>query len=93
VKKAQKEEKVKNIGGDLSKEMIFQVIRFSIFLDIFIDFCIFVTNFGHSLGTVDTNLPTLLTIFLHRFSTRGEVLQGKFAQGDPRCDTKNYPNA
>ena len=41
-----------NIRGDLCEEMIFQVIRFSIFLDIFIDFCIFLTNFGHSLGTV-----------------------------------------
>ena len=28
-------------------------------------------NFGHSLVTVNIGLPTLLTIFLHGFGTRG----------------------
>jgi hypothetical protein len=49
---AQNEEKAEKIRGNLCRERIFQVIRISIFFDIFAYCSIFLTHFGHSLGTV-----------------------------------------
>ena len=50
---AQKEGIVIIMRGDLWKTLILFDIRFSIYFDIFAYISIFLTNFGHSLGTVN----------------------------------------
>jgi len=63
---AQKDKKAEKIRVQPCKEMISQVIRFSIYFDFFAYFSIFLTNFGHSFRIKDLRLQDFRKSYLYK---------------------------